>query len=92
MRTLFEISADNLNHVLSGFLGRFRIFRHVVEDVIFHELAHEAVDRPTGGSETAKDLGALFVAIRALSTARRRIVINTSGRDVSSARQPSSME
>ena len=64
MRTLFEISADNLNHVLSGFLGRFRIFRHVVEDVIFHELAHEAVDRPTGGSETAKDLGALFVAIQ----------------------------
>jgi hypothetical protein len=41
-----------------------RIFRHAVEDVIFHEPAHGGVDRPTGGSETAKDLGALFVPIQ----------------------------
>jgi hypothetical protein len=55
-----------LNHVLGRFLGRFRILRHVVEDVVFHEFAHEAVDRATRGSETAKDLGALFIAAQAL--------------------------
>jgi hypothetical protein len=43
-----------LNHVFSGFLGRFRILRHVIEDVVFHEFTHQAIDRPTGGGETMK--------------------------------------
>lgn len=66
MRSLLEVGADNLNHVLSRFLSRFRVLRHVVEDVIFHEFAHEAVDRATGGGETAKDLRALLVAVQTL--------------------------
>jgi hypothetical protein len=35
-----------------------------VEDVIFHEFAHEAVDRATGGGETVKNLGALLIFIQ----------------------------
>jgi heme/copper-type cytochrome/quinol oxidase subunit 3 len=38
----------------------------MVEDVVFHEFAHETVDRAAGGSETAKNLGALFVGVQAL--------------------------
>ena len=48
-----------MNHVFGGFLGRFRILRHVIEDVVFHEFTHQAVDRATGGGETVKNLGAL---------------------------------
>jgi hypothetical protein len=66
VRSLLEVGADNLNHVLSRFLSRFRILRHVVEDVIFHEFAHEAVYSTTGGGETAEYLRALLVAVQAL--------------------------
>ena len=65
-RRLFKVRADNLNHVLSRFLAGFRILRHVVEDVVFHEFRHQAVDRTTRGSETAENLGALLVAIESL--------------------------
>jgi hypothetical protein len=63
---LFKVRADYLNHVLRGLFGGFRILRHVVEDVVFHEFRHQAVDRTTGGSETAENLGALLVAIESL--------------------------
>jgi hypothetical protein len=61
---LFKVRADNLNHVLSRFLARFRILRHVVEDVVLHEFSHEAVDRAPGSRETTKDLGALLVSVQ----------------------------
>ena len=38
----------------------------MVEDVIFHEFADEAVDRASGCSETTEDLGALLVGVQAL--------------------------
>ena len=38
----------------------------MVEDVIFHEFAHEAVYSTTGGGETAEYLRALLVAVQAL--------------------------
>jgi hypothetical protein len=63
---LLKIGANDLNHVLRGFLCGFRILRHVVEDVVFHEFPHQAVDRATGGSETAENPGALLVAIQSL--------------------------
>jgi len=34
---LFEISANDLNHVFIGFFRGFRILWHVVEDVVFHD-------------------------------------------------------
>ena len=39
----------------------------MIEDVIFHEFAHEAIDGATGGSETVKNLGALFIVIQSLT-------------------------
>ena len=66
MYQLLQVSADDLNHVLRGFLGRFRILRHMVDDVVFHEFTHQAVNGSTGSSETAKNLGAWLVAVQAL--------------------------
>jgi hypothetical protein len=63
---LLKVRADDLDHVLRGFLCGFGILRHVVEDVVFHEFPHQAVGGATGGSETAKNLGALLVAIQSL--------------------------
>ena len=63
---LFEVCADNLNHVLSRLLRGFRIFRHMVEDVIFHEFAHQTVDGSAGSSETPKNFRALLVGIQSL--------------------------
>ena len=42
-----------------------RILGHMVEDVIFHQFAHQAVDGAPGGREAVKDLGALLVVIQA---------------------------
>ena len=61
-----EVSADDLNHVLGGFLCRFRILWHMVEDVVFHEFRHQTVDRTTGGCETVENLGALRIVIQRL--------------------------
>jgi hypothetical protein len=38
----------------------------VVEDVVFHEFRHQAVDRTTGSGEAVKNLGALLVAVQSL--------------------------
>lgn len=64
-RSLLEVGADNLNHVLGSLFGGLRILGHVVEDVIFHQFAHQAVDGAPGGREAVKDLGALLVVIQA---------------------------
>jgi len=63
---LLQIGADDLNHVLRGLLRGFGILWHVVEDVVFHEFSHQAVDRATSSSETPKNLGALLIAVQAL--------------------------
>jgi hypothetical protein len=38
----------------------------VVEDVVFHEFRHQAVDCSAGGSEAAENLGALLIVIQSL--------------------------
>jgi hypothetical protein len=59
-----KVGPNNLNYVLGRFLGGVRIFRHVVDDVIFHEFTHQAVDGPAGSSKTPKNFRALFVIIQ----------------------------
>ena len=55
-----------LNHVLRGFLCGFGILRHVVEDVVFHEFPHQAVNRSPGAGETVKNFRALLIFIQSL--------------------------
>jgi hypothetical protein len=61
---LLKIRANNLNYILRCFFGGFRILRHVVDDVIFHEFAHQAVDGTAGSSEAPKNLRALLIVIQ----------------------------
>ena len=62
---LFEISPDYFNHVFSGFFGRLRILGHVIPDVIFQQLAHQAVDRSSGSSQALENIRALFIFVQA---------------------------
>jgi hypothetical protein len=63
---LLQVSANDLNDVLGGFFRGAGVLGHVVQDVIFHEFRHEAVDGAASGGEAAKHLGTLLVAIEAL--------------------------
>jgi hypothetical protein len=59
-----QIRSDNLNQIVRGFLGGFRVPRHVVADVVFHQFAHEAIDGAARGGEALQDLGARLVLIQ----------------------------
>jgi hypothetical protein len=62
---LLQISADDLDYVLGGFFGGFGILRHVIEDVVLHELGHQAVDGAASSGQAVKHFGALLVLIEA---------------------------
>jgi hypothetical protein len=47
-----------LNHVISRFFRGLGFARHVVADVILHQLTHQAVDRSPGGGEALKHVRA----------------------------------
>jgi hypothetical protein len=59
----FEVGADDLDDVVGGFFGGFGIVRHVIADVILHELGHEAVNSAAGGGEALEDVGAGVVFV-----------------------------
>jgi hypothetical protein len=63
---LLQVGANDLNDVFGCFFGRSGILGHVVEDVIFHQLRHEAIDGSACGGETAKHFGTLLVTIEPL--------------------------
>ena len=56
---LLQIRADDLNDVVSGLGGRLGFSRHVIADVVFHQLGHEAVDGAASGSEALRRFGAV---------------------------------
>jgi hypothetical protein len=64
-----QIGADNLDDIVGSFPGRLRIARHVIPDMVFHELAHQAVDGTTSGGEPLEDVGALFVFVEGAKNA-----------------------
>jgi hypothetical protein len=57
----FQIRAHNLDQIVGGFLGSFVPARHVISNVILHELAHQAIDCSTRGGESLKNIGALII-------------------------------
>src|ERR1039457_2596670 len=59
---LFEIAADNLNQIVDARLSTLA-FSHVMPDVIFHELRHQAVGRAADGSQALQHVRAWSVFI-----------------------------
>ena len=53
----------DLNDVIGGFFRGLGFSRHVIADVVFHQLGHEAVDGAAGGGEALEGFGAGFVFI-----------------------------
>ena len=61
---LFQVGANNLNEVLSGFFRRLGFPIHVIANVVFHKLGHEAVDGSATCRETLKHLSARRVLVK----------------------------
>jgi hypothetical protein len=66
---LFEVGADDLNDIVGGFFGRFRIPRHVIPDVVFHQLSHQAVDGAARGGQALQHVSALLIFVEAAEDA-----------------------
>jgi hypothetical protein len=64
-----QIGSDDMDDVVVGFFGRFRIAWHVVSDVVFHQLAHEAIDGAARRGQALQHLGALLVLVEAAEDA-----------------------
>jgi hypothetical protein len=47
-----------VDDIVGSLFRRFGIARHVVADVVFDQLGHEAVDGAAGGGETLEDIRA----------------------------------
>jgi hypothetical protein len=63
---LLQVCADNLDNVLSG-LGRgLRFTRHVVEDVILQQFAHQAINRAAGGGKALQHIGAMGILFKSM--------------------------
>ena len=61
---LFQIRPHDFDQIVRSVLGRFCVARHVVADVVFHQFAHQAVDRATRGGQALQDFGARLVLIQ----------------------------
>jgi hypothetical protein len=61
--SLLQVGSHNVNDVGGCFFRRFRIARHVVSDVVFHQLAHEAIDRTAGCGQALQRFGARLVFV-----------------------------
>jgi len=62
---LLEVGPDNLDEIFSSLFGSLILSRHVVADVIFHQLSHQTVNGAAGRGETLKQIGAGGVFIEA---------------------------
>ncbi len=67
--SLLKIGSNDLDDVVGGFFRRFRISRHVVSDVVFHQLAHKAVNRASRGGQALQRLGARLVFVEGTKNA-----------------------
>ena len=63
LRPLFQVGAHDADQIVGSFFRRFAVSRHMVANVVFHELGHEAVDRSSGSREPLKDVCTLFVIV-----------------------------
>ena len=55
---LFQISPDDLDDVFRRFVRGLRIPGHVIADVIFEQLSHQAVDGAASGRQSLENIGA----------------------------------
>jgi hypothetical protein len=62
--TSFQVAADNLNDIVGGFFRGFGIPRHVIANVVFHQLGHEAVDGAASGGEALEGVGARLIFMK----------------------------
>ena len=63
MRPLFQVGAHYADEIVGSFFRRFAVSRHMVANVVLHELGHQAVDGSSGGREPLKDVCTLFVIV-----------------------------
>lgn len=49
---------NNFDQVIGGFGRRFVFARHVVTDVVLHQLGHQTVDGAARGGEALENVGA----------------------------------
>jgi hypothetical protein len=61
---LFQISSNNLYQVVRGFLGGFGRARHVIPNVVFHQLSHQAVDGSSCRRQLLKHLRTRSVVLK----------------------------
>jgi len=59
-----QVGANNVDEVLRGFLGRFRLTGHVITNMVLHEFGHQAVDCASGCSEALKNVGTTGILIQ----------------------------
>ena len=60
---LFQVRPDNIDDVLGSLFSGFRVPRHVVADVVLHQLPHQAIDGAADGGQALQDVrtGSVFV-------------------------------
>ena len=56
-----QIRTHNFDEILGSLRRGFRFARHVIQDVILHQFAHQAVDGAAGGSQALENVGAVGI-------------------------------
>jgi len=64
-----EVGFHDLDYILCGFLRRFRVPGHMIPNVIFHQFAHQAVDRASRGRQALKHVGTLLIFVQSTQNA-----------------------
>ena len=60
---LFEVGADDLDDVVSGFFRGFGIAWHVIADMVFHQFGHERVNGAACSGEALESVRAGIVVV-----------------------------
>jgi hypothetical protein len=64
-----QIGANDLNDIVGSFAGGLGVARHVVADVVFHQLRHQAIDGAVGGRKTLQNVVARILLIQGAKNA-----------------------
>jgi hypothetical protein len=67
--TSFQVRAHDLDDIVGGLFRRFGIARHVVSNVIFHQLGHEAVDGAARGGQALEGISAGLILVECAKNA-----------------------
>jgi hypothetical protein len=64
-----QVRANDLNDIVGSFAGGLGVARHVVADVVFHQLRHQAIDGAVGGGKTLQNVVARILLIQGAKNA-----------------------